>query len=112
MSALGIPKNITLESDDENIVCQLMKRNNISMNSQKMVTLHPKITMHGTVIYSRYSRRVQKRNSYTVAFTDPEAPAHLNYGYVKSFLTCPADSQDCIYIALIKILRLAVAINC
>lgn len=38
LSVVGMAKNITLESEDEEVVLQLMKKNNIDMNSEKMVT--------------------------------------------------------------------------
>ena len=102
VSALGVPKNITLDSEDDDVVCELLKRNNVAMNEQKIVTLQPKIIVHDRVIFSKGSRRVQKINSYTVTFTDPEVPTHLKYGRVKCFITCPPDSPDSVHIAVIE----------
>ena len=80
VSALGAPKNVCLNTEDEDVVCQLMERNNVDMNPQKIVTLQPKIIIGNKIIFSQYSGRVQKRNSYTVAFADPEIPNCIKYG--------------------------------
>ena len=71
-----------------------------------VVTLQPKITVRGQVIFSMCSKRVKKRNSYTIAFTNPLAPAKHNFGGVIKFLSCPADSTDSfIHVAIIEQVR-------
>ena len=45
-----------------------------------------------------YQKRVKKRNSYTVAFTDPQDPPQHRYGRVEMFFTCPADTPDGIHV--------------
>ena len=73
------------------------------MNSYGIMTLQPKIVLQSKIIiFSKYSRRVKKRNSYTVTYTDPHAPSHIKYGRVEKFLTCPADSPDSIHVAVIE----------
>ena len=67
-----------------------------------MLTLEPKIIIGNKIIFSQYSRRVQKRNSYTVAFADPEILTCIKYGPIKCFLTCPADSADNIHLAVVE----------
>ena len=94
LSVVGMEKNITLEGDDEDVVLQLMEKHNIDMNSDKMVTFHPKIMINGQEISSKYLSRVQKRNNYTAAFTHLR---QLEYGRIKYFLTCPADSSQSVH---------------
>lgn len=100
--AHGVAKNIVLESEDESLVCQLLEKNNITMNPCGIVTLHPKISLQHQTLFSKYCKRVKKRNNYTVAFTNPQRPTHVMYGRVEKFLTCPADSPDSIHVALIE----------
>ena len=103
LSVVGMAKNITLESDDEDVVLQLMEKHNIDMNSDKIVTFHPKIVINGLEISSKYLSRVHKRNNYTAAFTHL---GQLKYGRIKYFLTCPADSSQSVHIAVIDELQI------
>lgn len=100
---LGMAKNITLEIDDEAVVLDLLRKYSVNMNSGNMVTYHPKIMISGQEISSKYLSRVQKRNNYTVAFTNL---GELKYGRVKYFLTCPADSSQSVHLAVIHELQI------
>ena len=105
VSAVGVAKNTPLESEDEEVVLQLMEKKNIPMNSEKMVTLQPKIKIHGQTISSKCLRRTQKRSNYTIVFTDTTLSNQLIYGRVECFLTCPADSTECIHVAVVEVLQ-------
>ena len=104
ISALGVPRNIVLEGEDEAAVKPLLEENT---DQCVVVTLQPKITVRGQVIFSMCLKRVKKRNSYTIAFTNPGlAPAKHNFGRVIKFLSCPADSTDSfIHVAIIEQVR-------
>ena len=103
--AMGVPKNITLEGDDECVVRDLLETNDIHTVPCAVVTLQPKIKIRGQVIFSKESKRVKKRNTFTVAFTDPLYPDKHCYGRVKRFLTCPADTPNCLHVAVIEPLQ-------
>lgn len=91
--------------EDEGIVRQLLEHEGIHTIPLSMVTLQPKIKIGEQIIFSQCQRRVKKRNSFTVAFIDPQDPAQFSYGRVERFLTCPADSLECVHIAIITKLR-------
>ena len=91
-----------MDGEDKDIVLQLLENNNIRMKSNGIVTLQRRIILQDQIIYSKCSKRVTKRNSYTVTFTDPQAPTHVKYGRVNQFLTCPADSPDSMHVAIIE----------
>ena len=97
---IGKSKNIPLEREDESLILQLMNEYKIEMNSERMVTFHPKIAINGQQISSKYRSRVQKRNNYTVAFSHL---GKVKYGEIKYFITCPADSAHSIHIAVIDV---------
>ena len=105
ISALGIPQSITLHGEDEHIVRRVLEKNSVCTVPGTIVTLQPKVTVRGQVVFSKYSKRVKKRNSFTVAFTDPQDPAQHKYGQVVKFLTYPADMPNCLHIAVIEQLK-------
>ena len=102
VSALGASRNITIERDNEILVRQLLYENKIDDLPSGIVTLQSKVIIRGHVIFSKQSKCVKRRNSYTVAFSDPHTPCKLNYGRVEKFLTCPADNPDCVHLAILQ----------
>ena len=105
ISALGVAKNIALSEEDDTIVRNLLHMNNITVIPSSMVTMQPKIIIGSQTIFSKSCKRVKKRNSFTVAYSDPQAPNQLKYGQVQKFLSCPADSPNALHIAIIEQLR-------
>ena len=102
ISALGVPHNVVLEGEDEVAVQLLLEENSISTDLGAVVTLQPKISVRGQVIFSMCSKRVKKGNSYTIAFSNPMAPAKHNFGRVVKFLSCPANPTDsCLHVTVI-----------
>ena len=79
--------------------------NNITDIPSSVVTLQPKIIVGSQTIFSKFYKRVKKRNSYTIAYSHPQAPNQLNYGHVQKFLSCPADSPNSLHYAVIKQLK-------
>ena len=104
ISVIGVARNILLD-EDETIVRQLLEKDDILTIPCSVVTLLPKIKVRGQVIFSKHLKRVKKRNSFTVAYTDPETPTQTFYGLVERFLTCPADSPNSTHVAIITQLR-------
>lgn len=98
-------KNITLKDDDAVIVHQLLQEHNIHSIPCGIVTFQPKIRIGKQLIYSKCLKHVKKRNSYTVAFFQPHSRNKLRYGRVEMFVTCPADSANCLHIAIIQQLK-------
>ena len=96
-----------LGKEDESALKPLLESNNIDMNSCGIVKLYTKIIIQDSVvIYSKESKRITKRNSYTVTFVDPERPSHIRYGRVLKFLRYPPDSPDGICAAIIEELKI------
>ena len=91
---------MSLDADDAIIVRQVLLQHDIHP-THDIVTIQPKVIIGNQVVFSQYSKRVKKRNSYTVAFVHPRDPNQVQYGRVQTFLTCPADADDCIHIAII-----------
>ena len=99
VSSVGMAKNIMLESEDEEVVLGLMEKCSVHMNSDRMVTFHPKLIINQQEISSKRFSRVQKRNNCTVAYT---SLGELKYGRVKYFITCPADASQAVHVAVIN----------
>lgn len=97
--------NITLKDDDAALVIQLLQEHNIHSIPCGIVTFQPKIIIRNQLIFSKCLKRVKKRNSYTVAFFQPHSRNQLCYGRVDKFLTCPADTANCLHIAIIEQLK-------
>ena len=103
---VGVAKIISLDREDVSVLKPLLEKNNAVINAYGTVKLWPKIILQDKVtIYSQASKRVTKRNSYTVTFVDPEEPNHVRYGSVQKFVCCPPDSPDSTNAAIIQELK-------
>lgn len=105
ISALGIPQRSSLDHEESVTVNQLLRCNTGTGLNEIHVVTYTKIRHHAHVIFSKSAKKVRKRNSYTVALSDPQADENLKYGEVEKFVICVPDTQESIHIAIIKPLR-------
>ncbi len=64
--------------------------------------VHPKVFVNRQLISSKNVTRAKKKNSYTVAFTDPRHPDQVLYGTVQRFATLCIDPDSSIHLAFMK----------
>ncbi|CAI8020857.1 hypothetical protein GBAR_LOCUS12434 [Geodia barretti] len=106
LAGVGVAKTISLDMEDESILKPLLEKNSVVINAYGTVKLWPKMILQDKVtIYSQASKRVTKRNSYTVTFVDPERPTCVRYGRVQKFVCCPPDTPDSVNAAIVQELK-------
>lgn len=98
MFAIGNSQPARLEGDEARAVCSFM-----GSNSHTDVLVHRKLLVNRRLICSRQNR-VTKRNSYTVAYTDPQPPHPVRYGTVEKLVTL-CHSENVTILAIIRPLR-------
>lgn len=98
ISVIGLPKYTKLDEGIMNIVQQ---RFNIEGG---VAEVYQKAVVHNQLIFSKLAKRVKKRNSYTILYTDPQAPDDVRYGRVEAFIICPVDY---IHLAVIEPLKVS-----
>ena len=106
IAGVGVAKIISLDREDVSVLKPLLEKNGAVINAYGTVKLWPKIILQDKVtIYSQASKRVTKRNNYTVTFVDPENPTHVKYGRIQKFVCCPPDSPDSMNAAIVQELK-------
>lgn len=84
ISALGIPQRSFLFHEESVTVNQLLRCNTGTELNEMHVITYTKIRHHSHVIFIESAKKVRKRSSYTVIFSDPQADENLKYGEVES----------------------------
>ena len=106
IAAVGVAKIISLDNEDKSLLTPLLEKNSVVINAYGTVKLWSKIILQDKVtINSQVSKRITKRNSYTVTFVDPERPSYVRYGRIQKFVCCPPDSQDGMNAAIVQELK-------
>ena len=94
MFAVGNSQPARLEGDEARAVHIFM-----GSNSHADVLIHRKLIVNKRLICSRQNK-VTKRNSYTVAYMDPQPPHPVRYGTVEKLVTlCHTES---VILAIVK----------
>jgi hypothetical protein len=107
LAGVGVAKTISLDKEEESILKPLLEKSSVVINAYGTVKLWPKMILQDKVIiYSQASKRVTKRNSYTVTFVDPERPTCVRYGRVQKFVCCPPDTPDSVNAAIVQELKI------
>jgi len=105
MYALGQVQSSVLEGEELSAVNELLPSlGQDSLVSSSYISSYQKIVVNDQVIYSQLIKRVKRRNTYTVAYTDFRNPCQVLYGTVRKLMTYLHD----LHVAIIQQLKVEV----
>ena len=95
-----VGRGFTHNLADEEVchVNQLLSSNDLQLLDSPAVRSYSKAVVKGKTIFSKMNIRVKKRNSYTVAYTDPNSDS-VCFGIIERFITA---TTNCYTLAVVN----------
>ena len=101
VSAVGLCQRFKLPEEEDTAVKNLLKERKVAFSTDSYVTVYPKLILHKQLLYSRFVKRVTKRNIYTVSYKN-QGISQIRYGRIKKFVSISTETAEPLLLAIIK----------